>query len=150
MLSSLGFIGMGDSPVRSKMAGLPVKRWYLSHITSQHGISSSIKNALRPVCSAPIMVDMLPPKRSSTFWPRSGEYWIHRTASSAGLPVKCSSCCGGIFVTRHCISEQSFSQTLPCLIPRYGGSSSSYPRRYPQTTWSCQSAGATFCVDRCA
>ena len=35
MASSRGFIGIGDSPVRSRTAGLPVKRWNRSTITSQ-------------------------------------------------------------------------------------------------------------------
>ena len=58
-------------------------------------------NALRPVCSAPISVEPLPPNRSRTFSPATVEYCIARTASSAGLAVKCSICCGGIFFTCH-------------------------------------------------
>ena len=41
-----------------------------------------------------------PPNRSRTFSPGLDEYWIARTANSAGLPVKCSSCCGVIFLGR--------------------------------------------------
>ena len=69
MFSSRLPTGIGDSPVRSSTAGLPVKRWKRSTITSQYGGSSSIRNALRPVCSAPISVEPLPPNRSSTFSP---------------------------------------------------------------------------------
>jgi len=35
MFSSRGFMGIGDAPVRSRIAGLPVKRWNLSEMTSQ-------------------------------------------------------------------------------------------------------------------
>ena len=40
----------------------------------------SIRNALRPVCSAAISVLPLPPNRSSTFSPARDEYCIARTA----------------------------------------------------------------------
>ena len=67
---------------------LPVNFSHRCTIVSQYGGSSSIKNALRPVCSQAISVEPLPPNRSRTFSPVSDEYWIARTASSTGFSVK--------------------------------------------------------------
>src|SRR5260221_2523779 len=55
--------------VPSRIAFFPVVFCHRSTITSEYGASSSIRYALRPVCSQPIRVEPLPPKRSRTFSP---------------------------------------------------------------------------------
>src|SRR5688572_20220096 len=43
MLSSRAFIGIGDSPVRSRIAGFPVNRWKRSAMTSAYSCRSRLK-----------------------------------------------------------------------------------------------------------
>src|SRR5262249_50295933 len=70
-------------------------------ITSQYSGSSSMRNALRCVCSAAAIVLPEPPKRSSTFSPGRLEYWMARAASSTGFSVKWIIDCGLTFLTSH-------------------------------------------------
>jgi hypothetical protein len=58
-----------------------------------------MRNARRPVCSAAMSVEPLPPKRSSTFSPGRDEYCIARTASSTGFSVRWTMLCGFTFLT---------------------------------------------------
>jgi len=58
-----------------------------------------MRNDLRPVCSAPMSVEPLPPKRSRTFSPGREEYCIARTASSTGFSVRWIMLCGLTFFT---------------------------------------------------
>lgn len=58
-----------------------------------------MRNALRPVCSAAINVEPLPPKRSRTFSPGLDEYSIARDANSTGFSVRWIIDCGLTFLT---------------------------------------------------
>ena len=63
------------------------------------GGSSSVKNASRPVCSAAVSVEPLPPNRSSTFSPGLEEYSIALAASSTGFSVRWIIACELTFLT---------------------------------------------------
>src|SRR5262249_13175888 len=79
----------------------PVNSSHLRTITSAYNGSSSIRKARRPVRSAAIKVDPLPPKRSRTFSPARDEYCIARSANATGFSVRCTMLCGLIFLTGH-------------------------------------------------
>jgi len=72
-----------------------------STMTSTYKGSSSIRKARRPVCSAAMRVEPLPPKRSRTFSAGRDEYSRARTASSAGFSVRWTICCGLTFLIDH-------------------------------------------------
>src|SRR5262249_21915293 len=72
------------APSLSRTGSTPENFKKRSQITSVYSGSSSIRYALRPVCSAAISVEPDPPNRSSTFSPARDEYCIARTASSTG------------------------------------------------------------------
>src|SRR5436190_20534363 len=85
----------------TRSAFFPLNFSNRSTITSQYKGSSSIRNALRPVCCAAISVEPDPPNRSSTFSPTRDENCIARTASSVGFSVKWTIDCGLTFLTCH-------------------------------------------------
>lgn len=58
-----------------------------------------MRNARRPVFSAPISVLPEPPNRSRTFSPGLLLYVMARTASSTGFSVRCTIDCGFTFLT---------------------------------------------------
>src|SRR5207248_8016419 len=84
---------------RQHSACLPVSFSQRLRMTSQQGASISIRNARRPVCSAAIKVEPLPPNRSRTFSPLREEYCIARAASSTGFSVRWTIDCGLTFLT---------------------------------------------------
>ncbi len=85
LFTSLHWIG--DSPVRSKTAGIPVKRWKRSTMTSQYSVSSSIKNECdRTALLAPITLSHC--HRTGRARSHLHRRVLHRaTASSAACPL---------------------------------------------------------------
>ena len=81
-------------------AFFPVNSSHRWTITSQNFSSSSIRNARRPICSAAMSVDPLPPNKSRTFHPGLLEFRISLPTRFTGFIVGCTSFFVGFFSKR--------------------------------------------------